>query len=188
MRALAVITSTLLVVVLVACHSSTTSPTSGYTLNVVLTDSPFTDAKAVLVSFSEMSAHITGGSFMPLSFTGGASSRTCDLKKLVGAQDVLGTGSLPTGHYTELRLVVSTAVVYLDNPTSGAACGPTMAAPSGRSAGVTVPSGEIHLNREFDVKTTVTTMTLDFFGDQSITLTGNGQYVMNPVIAVVSVQ
>jgi hypothetical protein len=33
-----------------------------------------------------------------------------------------------------------------------------------------------------------TTMLLDFNGDQSVRQTGNGQYMMTPVIAVVSVQ
>ncbi len=83
------------------------SPDTLATLNIVITDSPFTDAQAVLVSFSSVSAHTTGADFMPLGFAGGAASRTCDLKRLVGAEDVLGTGALPAGHYTGLRLVVA---------------------------------------------------------------------------------
>ncbi len=188
MRSLAVTISMLSIVGALACSSPTT-PTAGSTLNVLLTDSPFTDAKTVLVTFSTVSAHMTGGDFMPLPFSGGAASRTCDLKKLVGAQDVLGTGPLQAGHYTQLRLVVSSAAIYFDNAASGGACAATIAAPSGRSASVEIPSGDIRLNREFDVNAaTATTITLDFNGDRSITLLGNGRYVMNPVISVVSVQ
>jgi len=174
----------------VACsgQKSPMGPTTTSTLTVMLTDTPFADAAAVLVTFSEVSAHRSGGAFLPLAFAGGASSRTCDLKRLVGAQDVLGTGPLPAGHYTEVRLTVASAAVYLDAATTGDACGPSLAAPAGRSALVTVPSGEIKLNREFDLTAGGgTTMTLDFNGDQSLVQAGN-QYILTPVITVVSVQ
>jgi Domain of unknown function (DUF4382) len=191
MKARTTILPVLLTCGLAACSNSSTTPTTpttGSTLNVVLTDSPFADARAVLVTFSSVSAHLTGGAFVTVPFSGGASSRTCDLKKLVGAQDVLGTGVLTPGHYTELRLVVSDAAIYFGSASAGTACAPTIAAPPGTSSTVTVPSGEIHLNREFDVTSSgATTITLDFKGDQSITFAG-GQYIMNPVISIVSVQ
>jgi hypothetical protein len=177
-----------------ACGSvSSTLPTSPSTaagaLNVVLKDSPFTDAKALLVTFSTVSVHLTGGDFLTLPFVSGTSSRTCDLKKLTSAQDVLGTGPATPGHYTQIRLVVSSATVYLDNTSTGAPCASMIAAPAGRSAAVAVPSGDLRLNREFDVtSTTATTILLDFDGDQSVTQTGNGDYMMTPVITVVSVQ
>lgn len=167
---------------------SSSGPDSQSTLTVRLTDSPFSDAQAVLVTFSEVSAHATGGDFMPLAFAGGATSRTCDLKRLVGAEDVLGTGALPPAHYTGLRLTVSGGALYFDGGTSGAACADQIAAPAGRSAALTIPSGEVRLNREFDLASgSATTITLDFDGDQSIKLAG-AQYIMTPVIGVVSVQ
>jgi hypothetical protein len=176
-----------------ACGSSsptTTSPSPGAaTLNVMLKDSPFSDAKALLVTFSEVSAHASGGDFMRLPFASGGSGRTCDLKKLTTAQDVLGTGPLPAGHYTQVRLVVASASLYFDNSSAGPACAATIAAPSGRSASVDVPAGEVRLNREFDLtSTTATTILLDFDGDQSVRETGNGRFMMTPVIAIVSVQ
>jgi hypothetical protein len=136
-----------------------------------------------------VSAHISGnGGFDVLPFSGGGTSRTCDLKKLTTAQDILGTGTLAAGHYTQIRLVVTSAVIYFDNASSGAACAPTIAAPAGKSANVTVSSGDVKLNREFDVTSSgATTILVDFNGDQSITLQGNGEYRMSPVIAVVSV-
>jgi len=171
--------------------SSSMSPTltTGATLNVMLKDSPFSDAKALLVTFSAVTAHRSGGDFSTLPFSGGASTRTCDLKKLTTATDVLGTGALPTGHYTMLRLVVSSAAIYFDNPASGTACAPAIAAPAGRSAAVDIPSGEVRLNREFDLTASnARTILLDFDGDQSVRQTGNGQFMMTPVIAIVSVQ
>ncbi len=167
---------------------STTSPTGAGRATVMLQDSPFSDAKALLVTFSEVSVHMSGGDFVTLPFASGGSSRTCDLKKLVGSQDVLGAGPLAPGHYTQIRLVVSGAALYFDNPSSGGACGATINPPPGRSAVVDVPSGDLKLNREFDLTTAQTTITLDFDGDRSIKQTGNGKYTMSPVVSVLSVK
>ena len=123
-----------------------------------------------------------------LPFPGGATSRTCDLKKLQTAQDILGTGELATGHYTQVRLTVSNAALYFDTASVGAACAPAIVAPAGRSAVVDVPSGEVKLNREFDITGATTTMLVDFDGDRSVRETGNNRYLMTPVIGVVSVQ
>jgi PKD repeat protein len=157
----------------------------------MLKDSPYSDAKALLVTFSEVSAHVSGaGGFTVLPFTGGATSRTCDLKKLTNAQDVLGTGTLAAGHYTQVRLVVTSAVLYFDNPSAGtAACAASIPVPAGNSAQINVSSGDVKLNREFDVTSSgATTILVDFDGDQSVHAQGNGQYNMTPVISVVSVQ
>lgn len=173
------------------CGSDTGPSGPTGTVRMMLTDSPFTDAKSLLVTFSEVDVHksdTTDGMWSKLPFTGGT-TRTCDLKKLQAAQDVLGTGPFATGHYTQVRLVVSSAVIYFDNAATGDACAASIAAPAGRNANVTIPSGEVKLNREFDVSSsTATTMVLDFDGDKSVRETGNGQYSMSPVIAVLSVQ
>ncbi|MDX6435086.1 MAG: hypothetical protein QOE54_7452 [Streptosporangiaceae bacterium] len=195
-----------------ACGSSsstTTAPTTAdgaarsapgstgtSSLTVMLKDSPFSDAKALLVTFSEVNVHASGGGWVTVPFAGGASSRTCDLKKLETAQDILGVGPLPAGHYTQLRLVVSSAAIYLQNASSGPACAPAIATPAGTNAPVDIPSGELKLNREFDLTSNGgTTILLDFDGDQSVKLTGNdnghgnggGKYIMTPVIGIVSV-
>lgn len=181
-----------LIVTASSCGSSTSpTPTGGATLNVLLKDSPFTDAKALLVTFSEVSAHTSGAGFgtdSRIPFASGASSRTCDLKKLATAQDILGTGPLAAGHYTQIRIVVASAALYFDNASAGPACADTIAAPGGRSAGVDIPSGELRLNREFDLTTTTpTTILLDFDGDRSVRETGAGRFMMTPVITIVSV-
>jgi hypothetical protein len=170
-----------------ACGSSeNTSPSGSGTLRLMLKDSPFSDAKSLLVTFSEVDAHksdATDGTWAKLPFNGDATTRTCDLKKLQTAQDVLGTGPLTAGHYTQVRIVVSKAAIYFDNAATGDACAPTIAAPLGRSASVTIPSGEVRLARQFDVPSGgVATILLDFDGDKSVRDTGNGQYAMFPVI------
>ena len=147
-------------------------------------------AKALLVTFSEVSAHVSGaGGFTPIPFGGGATSRTCDLKKLAAATDVLGTGILAAGHYTQVRLTVSSAILDFDSASSGAACQPSIAPAGKNTANITIPSGQLILNREFDVtQNGATTITLDFDGDQSVHARGSGTYNMTPVIAVVGVQ
>ena len=174
-----------------ACGGSPTGPSGpGGTFNLMLKDSPFSDAKSVLVTFSEVTAHRdTDSDFTKVPFAASATSRTCDLKKLETVQDVLGVGGLPVGHYTQVRLVIASATIYFDNAATGGACAPAIAAPAGRAAPLEIPSGEVKLNRQFDVVVNgATAMLLDFDGDQSIHQTGNGQYMMRPVIAIVSVQ
>src|SRR5262245_14982931 len=90
---------------------SLTSPSGTGRLTLQIKDSPYSDAKALLVTFSEVTAHRDGeGGFTKLPFGDTtAISRTCDLKKLVDRQDMLGVGALPQGHYTMVRVVVSSA-------------------------------------------------------------------------------
>ena len=172
-----------------ACGGTPTSATQTASLSIALKDTPFGDARAVLVSFSEVSVHASGGGWTTLPFAGGASTRTCDLKQLTNAQDVLGTGSLPAGHYTQVRVTVTGAALYFDNAAGAGPCAATIAAPAGRTYALDIPSAQVILNREFDVTDGNTArLVLDFNGDQSITQTGNGTYKMSPVISVVSVQ
>jgi hypothetical protein len=173
-------------------------------LSIRLTDSPFSDAQALLVTFSEVSVHRADpGEWKTIPFVTG-SSRTCDLKQLKDAIDLLGVGSLPAGKYTQIRLNVTSAALYFDNASATGPCAAQIAAPAGESAPVDIPSGEVKLNNEFTVAGSGTTITLDFDGDQSVLQTGSGnsngngngrggtnsskKYMMVPVIRVVSVQ
>lgn len=172
-----------------ACSDSPSSPSGqSATFNLRLTDSPFSDARAVLVTFSEVTAHRSDSDWTTLPFAGAATSRTCDLKKLEGADDVLGTGPLPPGNYTQVRLVVQSAKVYFDNPSAGPACAPAITAPAGAMADLRIPSGEVKLNRGFTLTAEkTTTMVIDFDGDKSIHQAGNGTYMMSPVIGITRV-
>jgi uncharacterized protein DUF4382 len=182
--------TSLLVVSCGGGSSGTSSGGSGNnSLTISLTDSPFSDAKAVLVTFSQVQIHSSGGSWVTVPFPGGDGTRTCDLKKLAGSQDVLGIGPLMAGHYTMIRLVVSQSTLYFDNQSTGPVCGPFIAPPPGQNASLTIPSGDIRLNREFDLSTSrSTSILLDFDGDRSIIRTGNNNFKMDPVIGIVSVQ
>jgi hypothetical protein len=159
-------------------------------LNLRITDSPFGKAKAVLVTFSEVSMH-RNGEWKKVSFADGSATRTCDLKKLENStQDVLGTGPLEAGEYTMIRLLVQSARVYLDNAAvSSTPCAPSIPAPAGAVSNATIPSGEVKLNGSFGVSTGgATTILIDFDGESSFTQNGNGAYMMNPVVRIISVQ
>ena len=190
MRVAAVIGMASLLAGAVACGGSN-SPSGSGSLNLMLKDSPYSDAKSLLVTFSDVSVHRADEgdeSWTKLPFAGGATSRTCDLKKLVTAQDILGVGSLPAGHYTQIRLTVTSASLHFENAAAGAACVDTLPVVAGAMADVTIPSGVVKLNREFDVPEGGTaTILVDFDGDKSVHETGNGRYQMSPVITVVSV-
>jgi len=173
-----------------ACDDSPSNPSGQAAMfNLRITDSPFSDARAVLVTFSEVTAHRSDSDWTAIPFAAGATSRTCDLKKLENSEDILGTGPLPAGDYTQVRLVVQSARLYFDNPSAGPACAATIAVPAGAAADVRIPSGEVKLNRGFRLTAEdTTTMLLDFDGDRSIHHTGNGAYLMNPVIGIVRVE
>jgi len=195
MRALMALSGATALALTIACGSSPSSPSGlNGSLNVRITDSPYSDAKALLVTFSSMAAHksagdLDEGTWITLPFAESATTRTCDLKKLANAEDALGVGALSAGHYTQLRFTVTSAVLYFDSASSGSACDPSIAPPAGRSAPVVVSSGEVKLNRPFDLAAGgSTTMLVDFDGDKSVIQMGNGDYRMTPVIGVVNVQ
>jgi Domain of unknown function (DUF4382) len=184
--------------------STTTGPTAGGgstgsggqgTLTLRITDSPFGEAVALLVTFSQVQVHLSGTGWQTLPFVGQAPNRTCDLKDLTGgATDVLGVGPLDAGHYTQIRLVVLSAVVYTTGTPSAAgpcASDASLLAPTGTPdppLPVDVPSGELKLNRQFELLSGgATTILLDFDGEKSLRLTGNGKYILQLVIGVVSV-
>lgn len=183
-------------------------------LTVKITDSPFADAKAVLITFDSISVHHSDAGWETVRFANGRTERTCDLKKLDGPTDVLGSEALPAGHYTQIRLNVTKATIHFDNASSSpTACAPSITVPGTRFAEVRVPSGEVKLNRQFTLDAgAIVTMVLDFDGDKSIRQQGgggngngngnngngngnagatsapeNGSYSLQPVVSIVSV-
>jgi hypothetical protein len=57
-----------------ACGDSATGPSGApSSLTVLLKDSPFSDAKSLLVTFSEVSAHKSDGEWATLPFSGATS-------------------------------------------------------------------------------------------------------------------
>ena len=172
------------------CGGSPTEPSrNAATLTVQITDSPYSDAEAVLVTFSEVAVHRADDEWSTLPFADSATTRTCDLRKLEGAQDVLGAGALSPGHYTQIRLVATSATLYFENASAGPACAPMITPPAGESAQLEIPSDDVKLNHQFELTANdAMTILLDFDGDRSINATGNDRYIMTPVIGIASVQ
>jgi hypothetical protein len=165
------------------------APSTPATLNIMLKDAPFDDAKAVFVTFAEISVRANNGDFTTVPFANNISARTCDLKQLRSASDLLGSGTLTTGHYTQIRLVVASATLFFDNAAGGPPCGAVLPMPPGRNASASLLSGEVRLNQEFDISTSkATTIVVDFDGGRSLIVSGSGAYMLQPVMSVVSVQ
>jgi hypothetical protein len=177
-----------LVVLLGSACAGPSGQTGSLTVN--LKDGPYADAQAMLVTFKSVSAHHADAEWQPLAFAGSATTLTCDLKKLVNVFDVLGTGQLLAGHYTQLRVEVQSAALYSSpTPPADPACAATMTPPAGLMGSVEIPSGEVKLNRQFTIpEGGATKILLDFDGDRSVNAMGNGRFSMSPVINIVSVE
>ena len=175
------------------CGGSPTAPSDGGsqagspgTLNVRITDSPYSKAKAVLITFSEVSAN---GTKLPFSDPS-ASSWTCDLKKLQnGHDDLLATARPSAKEYTEIKLVVQSAKIFMDNSAqSETPCARSIAEPAGAAFPMTVSGNEVKLNGSFGLRSdSAMTILVDFDGESSISQNGS-TYMMNPVVRIVSVQ
>lgn len=180
-----------LAVGLVACGGNDNGLISGPSGSLVvrITDAPFSDAQAVLITFSEVSAQRDNGGFERLAFASGGQSRNCDMKKLYGGKmDVLAQGALPAGHYAGMRFRISGGTLFFDNPTVLPACANEARAPRGSSASLDLADSEAITLRDFNVKAgATTTITVDFAGPESIHGSLNGGFVLQPVIRVDSV-
>jgi hypothetical protein len=169
---------------------SSGAPSNAGILNLRITDNPFDSARAVLITFSEVSV-LRGTTWTRVPFRDGAPTWTCDLKKLENrTEDLLATGIMPLGEYTWVRLVLQSATVYTDNvAVTPTPCAQSIPAPAGGSHVMTLATSEGRENGSFPVTAGVTTTVLiDFDGEASITQRGPGDLVMNPVLRLLSVR
>src|SRR3989344_5163267 len=100
-----------------------------------------------------------------------SSQKTYDLLQLKaqGKQELLADVQLKDGNYDQLRLDISNVIV---TDASG-------------SHEAKLPSGELKVNGNLVVEANATsTATFDFIADESIHVTGNGKYIMAPVVQV----
>ncbi|MBM3305159.1 MAG: DUF4382 domain-containing protein [Candidatus Aminicenantes bacterium] len=105
-----------------------------------------------------------------------------ELREIEGEKAKLGTifsGSVPAGTYTQIRLILTKAayVAFGDDTDT--------------EIDLFVPSGEIKIPVEFTIEEgdDLTTVTIDFDAESSVHVhpTGNGLYIMRPVVTLVSV-
>lgn len=154
---------------LVACSSQDTG-----TLVVKLTDAPSVQLEKAEVTISEVQVHTADENETDNESDAGwttvvSGPQTYDLLTLTDATVVLGDAVLPAGKYTQIRLSVESASIVVNGTTHT----------------LTVPSGNIKLVRPFTiVENSTTTLVLDFDAQESVRETGNGKYLLQPVITV----
>lgn len=148
------------------------SDSSEGTLNIRLTDAPAT-YQAVYVDIQQVDIN-RGSEEQPQWQTINTQPMRLDLLKLNnGADTLLATIDLETGTYNQLRLILGdNNEVIVD----------------GESNSLTVPSGsesgfKVNINATVNEDSPVTKV-IDFDVARSVAVTGNGQYLLNPVLKV----
>ncbi|MFA7227862.1 MAG: DUF4382 domain-containing protein [Melioribacteraceae bacterium] len=145
---------------------SNTDPSDSGKLNLYMTDAPG-DFTEVNVTFSEISVHINNEWVSVKS-----DPVTINLLNYNnGTKMLLGTKELPSGKYTQIRLIVQSANVLAD----------------GQRMNLTIPSGEIKLGPQFTIEDGLTyELVLDFDVARSIVITGPKNnptgYKLKPVV------
>ncbi len=191
-----IILMTMLTVMASACAPSSTTapkPTAGLggTLQVYVTDAPpREEVTSIMVTISEVQVHIaeaeqereestsdnetlkqeqeedSGGEWITIKLNDDAT--TFDLLEIRGIEQHLGASEVATGKYTQVRLVVDTIQVALEE---------------GELQDAIVPSGELKIVRPFDVVAGVTTtLVLDFEADKMVSVTGANKIIVKPVV------
>lgn len=155
---------------LFACKKDNTSAGTTAHMTVKLTDAPgafdavILNVKSVVVvtSEGEHTLNVTGGPIDILRFRQGRDT-------ILAAQDI------PAGTIQQIRLVLNDS----GNRVIVAGVSYDLTTPSGQTSGVKI---NVHENLIAGV---AYTMLLDFDAAQSIVLTGNGKYILKPVIRAI---
>ncbi len=133
------------------------------TLQILATDPPEPDYTSIEVTIESIEVHkvVPGEPAQWMDIPLGVS--TFDLLSLVGVTETLGSVETEAGRFTQIRIYVESVIV------------------NGEAA--TVPSGVIRVVRPFKVgEGLITTLELDFDGQNSVITTGRGSYIFKPVI------
>lgn len=155
------------------CDLSSSGNSEG-TLNVRLTDAPAT-YEAVYIDIQTVELNVGTEQQEEWQTISNGPMRLDLLKLNNGADTLLGTAELEAGTYNQLRFILGdNNEVIID----------------GESNNLTVPSGletgyKVNLNAVV-TEDSATTKIIDFDAARSIAVTGNGQYILNPVLKVYS--
>jgi hypothetical protein len=181
MRALRILVAALLAGLSAGCGDDavSTNPPPGYgTLSVYLTDGPidFAEISNLFVTFERLYVFPVPDTIPPDSMDVApievlTSPVTFDLLSLTnGLTEALGSAQIPEGHYRAIHLVLSEEGAWLVEADSD-------------THDVCVPSGRLKIFTDFSVSSGgVTEIILDFDAAASLILTGNGKYILRPVI------
>jgi uncharacterized protein DUF4382 len=137
-------------------------------VSVLITDDVLDQFASLNITFNQVSLHRAGGGNDSGWTTLKLDNRTIDLTNLTdNITSQVGFDRVSAGNYTQLRIIVGSAVGTLK---------------TGQSVNVTVPSGELKTNTPFDLKgggsaTIVLRLTVHEAG---------GQYMLQPSLGSVS--
>ncbi len=150
-----------------ATPATTTSPSTTGAVQVMVTDAPPSGVTAIVVTASKIEAHRAGAADDSGWDTLVSQPVTFDLVKVTGVEQLLGSQTLPVGHYTQVRFSVDKTVVTYQ----------------GTDKTANVPSDKVRVVGEFDVTQGETTvLTLDFDADKSVVITGQGNAQLKPTL------
>jgi hypothetical protein len=177
---------TILAVLMSGCSNSSSSQSGSGTLGVSITDAPASGFDAVNVTVSMVRVHQSStasendSGWSDITLTPPRKINLLDLTN--GVLDTLGQTSLPAGHYTQIRLVLSpnTGTTIANSVVlSGTTTEIPLFTPSAVQSG-------IKLIHEFDVAAGQhVDLLLDFDALKSVVTRGNGSYGLMPVIMVI---
>jgi hypothetical protein len=176
MKRIALLAASAALLGLLGCSSHVGSPAGMGTVRVRLTDAPG-DYEHVNLVIREVSIHRAGADSSGGWETLNHDSTTYDLLALRnGVFAALGSGLVPAGHYTQVRLKLSDgSTVVVDGATY------PLVVPSGLQSG-------FKLVGEFDVPAGgLVDLVIDFDAARSVHLTGSGRYMLKPTARVMTV-
>jgi len=151
------------------CNVNNSGNSEG-TLNVRLTDAPAT-YEAVYIDIQEVQLNL-GTEQQEDWLTISSQAMRLDLLKLDnGADTLMATAQLEEGTYNQIRLVLGTNNEVIVDGSSN-----NLTIPSGQESGY-----KVNLNATVAEDSTHTQV-IDFDAARSIAVTGNGQYILNPVL------
>lgn len=162
------------------------------TMNLSLTDASTPDYQAIYVTIKQVEVHRDGGSRWEVVST---PNKTYNLLELVnGVREELALATLATGHYTQMRLILSHThdnsinILSVTHPYAN-----YFIDSSGGSIELKVPSGfqtGIKIVKGFDINTNETTeLILDFDAARSIVKAGSsGKWLLKPTIKLLDTQ
>jgi hypothetical protein len=158
------------------------------TMNLSLTDASTTDYQAIYITIKQVEVHKDGGAGWEVVST---PNKTYNLLALVnGVREQLALASLPSGHYTQMRLILkdtpdnSINILSKAHPHANYFINTSdewfeLKVPSGFQTGIKIVKG-------FDINTNETTeLILDFDAARSIVKAGSsGKWLLKPTIKV----
>ena len=150
----------------VAC-SNDTAPSETGTLVVRLTDAPSDDLESATIWVSEVSVNASGGADVIISSTPDVAYDLLDLQN--GITATIGTATIPTGTYHQVRLLVDSARVVLKAPNtfSGGSNTAKLNVPSGSQTGI-----KVNISPPVDVAEGQTVLVVDFDVSRSFVFQG----------------